>query len=198
MTTLLTFQHLPLLNNSVISCALTINNISLWVLTFNLFVNRSIYISFCWHPIQEAVSEEHFSTSDERCRCWCPFVLPALPWSIATISNRDLSVMSTFTQQGQKFMSLTFSLSPLMLEWAWVMFARNDIKSNGSWCRFRVKWCRERIPPFPDKNYFNTFNNEGHEAPQTLQKMLSGCWVFQRCTQDKVIISRRSTLILFL
>lgn len=111
MTTLLTFQHLPLLNNSVISCALTINNVSLWVLTFNLFVNRSIYISFRWHPMQEAVSEEHFSTSDERCHCWCPFALPALPWSIATISNRDLSVMSTFIQQGQKFMVLTFSLS---------------------------------------------------------------------------------------
>lgn len=61
--------------------------------------------------MQEAVSEEHFSTSDERCHCWCPLALPALPWSIATISKRDLSVMSTFTQQGQKFMVLTFPLS---------------------------------------------------------------------------------------
>lgn len=111
MTTLFTFQHLPLLNNSVVSCALTPNNISPWVLTFNLFVNRSIYISFHWHPKQEAVSEEHFSTSDERCHCWCPLALPALPWSITTISNRNLNVMSTFTQWGQKFIVLTFSLS---------------------------------------------------------------------------------------
>lgn len=61
--------------------------------------------------MQEEVSEEHFSTSDERCHCWCPLALPALPWSIATISNTDLNVMSPFTQQGQKFMILTFSLS---------------------------------------------------------------------------------------
>lgn len=171
MTTLLTFQHLPLLNNSVISCALTINNVSLWVLTFNLFVNRSIYISFRWHPMQEAVSEEHFSTSDERCHCWCPFALPALPWSIATISNRDLSVMSTFTQQGQKFMVLTFSLSSdVGVGLGHVRKKWHKIK--WSWCRLSVKWCRERIPPFPHQNDLNTFSNEGHEVPGNLQKRL--------------------------
>lgn len=128
MTTSLTFQHLPLLNNSVVSCALTPNNVSPWVLTFNLFVNRSIYISFHWHPMRAAVSEEHFSASDERCHCWCPLAPPALPWSIAAISNRDWVYVSFHPAESKIYGSDL--LSYLMLEWARVMFARNNIKSN--------------------------------------------------------------------
>lgn len=76
------FAHLSALVPSKQFCSIWCpysNNASPWVLTFNLFVNRSICISFCWHSVQETVSDEHFSASDERCHCRCPF---ALTWKI--------------------------------------------------------------------------------------------------------------------